>query len=205
MSLFGASMKLNAKQLRNYQPSAISRQSAKKNDIYIILDNVLDTYNVGALFRLADAVAAEKVFLCGETETPPNPKIKKASVNTWQWVTWQYAETAVEAINVIASKAKQSRPNHPEQPDEIATPHHGGARDDGVFVVAVEQHEKIVPLSQLKPEFPIAVVIGNETYGVSKEALQLADTIVELPMFGINTSLNVMVSCGIVLYKIIGC
>ncbi|PIR79218.1 MAG: hypothetical protein COU26_02400, partial [Candidatus Levybacteria bacterium CG10_big_fil_rev_8_21_14_0_10_36_30] len=49
----------------------------------------------------------------------------------------------------------------------------------------------------------IALVVGNETDGISKEVLKLCDTIVELPMFGINTSLNVMVSLGIVLYKVI--
>ena len=71
-------MKLNAQQLRTQEPDEKLVKSIRKNPIYIILDNVLDTYNVGAIFRLADAVAAEKVFLCGGTETPPNPKIKKA-------------------------------------------------------------------------------------------------------------------------------
>lgn len=171
-------MKLNAKQLRTQSVDVELARRIQKNPVYIIVDNVLDTYNVGALFRLADAVAVEKIYLCGGTETPPNPKIKKSSVNTWQWVDWEYAKTAVEAIEKIRGQGS------------------------GVSIIAVEQNEKSIPLQELKPEFPVAVIVGNETYGVSKEVLAMADTIVELPMYGINTSLNVMVSCGIVLYKL---
>ena len=54
----------------------------------------------------------------------------------------------------------------------------------------------------MRYEFPLAIVVGNETHGISKEALDMADTIVELPMWGINKSLNVMVSLGIILYEV---
>jgi len=150
----------------------------KKNPITIVLDNVLDTYNVGSIFRLADAVAAEKVILCGETLTPPNSRIKKASINTTGWVDWRYEETAISAI----SKLKTLNPK--------------------LSVVAVEQDNRSMPFHTAKYEFPIAIVVGNETTGVSKEVLDMSDLIVELPMWGINKSLNVMVSCGIILYEI---
>lgn len=172
-------MRLNAKQLRTSEPDPELYKKIQKNPIYIVLDNVYDTYNVGALFRLADAIAAEKIYLCGQTETPPNPRIKKASINTWQWVEWEYVPTAVGAISNI----KFQIPN--------------------VQIVAVEQDAKSIPLAELKPEFPVAVVVGNETFGVSRDVLDMADVIVELPMYGINVSLNVMVSCGIVLYKLV--
>ncbi len=74
-------IKLNADQLRKVKGTRVKRQ-VKKQEIYIVLDNVLDTYNIGAIFRLADAVACKKVILCGGSETPPNPRIKKASINT---------------------------------------------------------------------------------------------------------------------------
>ena len=51
-------------------------------------------------------------------------------------------------------------------------------------------------------EFPLAIVVGHESNGVSKEVLDMVDMIVELPMWGINKSLNVMVSLGIVLYEV---
>ena len=171
-------MKLNARQLRTTLPDPGARAAIAKNPITIILDNVLDTYNVGSIFRLADAVAAEKVILCGETLTPPNSRIKKASINTWGWVDWQYLPTASEAIAQCKAKSATCK------------------------VIAVEQDERSKPFYQVTYDFPLAIVVGHETHGVSKEALDMADAIVELPMWGINKSLNVMVSLGIVLYKI---
>ena len=171
-------MKLNAKQLRTTAVDPEVAKSIKKNPITIFLDNVLDTYNVGSIFRLADAVAAEEVILCGETLTPPNSRIKKASINTWQWVNWQYAESATAAISKIKDQKSKMK------------------------IIAVEQDSRSKPFYEVKYEFPLAIVVGNETHGISKEVLDAADMIVELPMWGINKSLNVMVSCGIVLYEI---
>jgi tRNA G18 (ribose-2'-O)-methylase SpoU len=173
-----AMLKLNAKELRTSSVDEVEKKLLKKNPVYIIVDNVLDTYNVGSIFRLADAIAAEKVFLCGETLTPPNSRIKKASINTWQWVEWEHFSSAKEAIE----KLKSQIPN--------------------LSVVAVEQDARSKAFKEVTYQFPVAIVVGNETTGVSKDVLDLADTIVELPMWGINKSLNVMVSLGIVLYEI---
>lgn len=174
-------MKLGAQDLRNTNPTPeqIEQIKKKRNEIYIVLDNVLDTYNIGAIFRLADAVGAKKVYLCGETETPPNSRIMKASVNTWQWIEWQYASTAVEAIKSLKLKVQSLK------------------------TVAIEQSEKSLPYDQADYSLPIALVVGHETEGVSKEVLDICDEIVELPMLGVNRSLNVMVSLGIVLYKVV--
>lgn len=170
-------MKLNAYKLRRTSASEKDKRIAKKNEIYIVLDNVLDTYNVGAVFRLADAVAAKKVLLCGHTETPPNSRIKKASINTTEWVEWEYRKIAVEALRELKTKNQKLK------------------------TIAIEQAPKSIPYTEANYEFPIALIVGNETHGVSKEVLTVADQIVELPMFGINISLNVMVSLAIILYK----
>jgi 23S rRNA (guanosine2251-2'-O)-methyltransferase len=170
-------VKLNAQELRTQKPNIELKKAIKKSPIYIVLDNVLDTYNVGAIFRLADAIAAQKIFLCGETETPPNPKIKKASINTWQWVDWEYVSSTFQAVSDLKSQV------------------------NGLSIISVEQHDGSKTLSRFKPEFPLVLIVGNETYGISKEVLSLSDHIIELPMMGINKSLNVMVSCGIVLYR----
>src|SRR5687767_9453673 len=98
-------VKLNAKQLRKTKVKS-QKLKIKRNDIYIILDNVLDTYNIGSIFRLADAVGAKAIYLCGGTETPPNPRIKKASINTTQIVDWQYFETTEEGIKDLRFKIK---------------------------------------------------------------------------------------------------
>lgn len=165
--------------LRNSKRNEKKFKKIKRNPIYIVLDSVLDTYNVGAIFRLADAVAAEKIILCGETETPPNTRIKKASINTTEWVDWSYTSTAVEALQELKSQNSK------------------------IKIIAIEQDSRSIPFQEAEYSFPIALVVGHETHGVSKEVLDICDQIVELPMYGINTSLNVMVSLGIVLYQII--
>ena len=171
-------IKLGAKELRLKKSSDEERRMVRKNPVYIILDNVLDTYNIGAIFRLADAVAATKIYLCGQTETPPNHRIKKASVNTTEWVEWEYYASANEAISNLKSQISN------------------------IQVVAIEQAKGSVPYDKTEYTFPIALVVGHESDGVSKEALEACDKIVELPMWGVNISLNVMVSLGLVLYHV---
>jgi len=172
-------MKFNAQELRTNPVDADVIQGINKNPITIVLDNVLDTYNIGSIFRLADAVAVEKVYLCGATETPPNTRIKKASINTWQWVNWEYAPDTKTLIKNLKSQKSN------------------------LTVVAIEQDARSIPFGKATYSFPIAIVVGNETHGISKEVLHEVDTIIELPMFGVNTSLNVMVTTGIVLYDIV--
>ena len=171
-------LKLNARELRTSSPDHSDTKSLKRNPITIVLDNVLDTYNVGSIFRLADAVAAEKVYLCGETLSPPNSRIKKASVNTWQWVNWEHVDNAVVAINLFRSNYIVGK------------------------VFAVEQDIQSTPFDTVKYSLPIAIVVGNETHGISQEVLEKVDKIVEIPMWGVNKSLNVMVSLGIILYQV---
>jgi tRNA G18 (ribose-2'-O)-methylase SpoU len=171
-------IKLKAAQLRLSQPTPEEFAKIKKNPIYIIVDNVLDTYNIGAIFRLADAVAVEKVYLCDQTETPPNHRIKKASINTTEWVTWEYVPDTKDALK----KLREEVP--------------------GIQIVAVEQNEKSVPYNSIDYTFPLALVIGHETDGVASDVLDMCDYIAEMPMWGVNVSLNVMVSLGIMLYEV---
>lgn len=170
-------MKLNAKQLRVTRPTGEELANIKRKPIYLVLDNVLDTYNVGSLFRLADAIAAQEVILCGGTERPPSSRIHKAAVGTEEWVPWKYVERADEEIKRL--------------------------RDEGVKIVVVEQDKRAVKLSDLVAEMPVAIVVGHETEGVSKEILNMADVIAEIPMFGVNRSLNVHVAAAVVIYKLL--
>ncbi len=171
-------VKLNAKQLRKGTGYRV-QGTVKRNEIYIVLDNVLDTYNIGSIFRLADAVAAKKIYLCGGTETPPNHRIKKASINTTEVVEWEYFETALEAVSRVKREAKR------------------------VKIIAIEQSPKSIQYNTFEYKLPICLVVGHESNGVSREVLEISDAIVEIPMFGVNISLNVVVSLGIVLYEVI--
>lgn len=170
---------MGAKVLRKTKPKEGELSSIKRNPIYLVLDRVLDTYNIGSIFRLADAIAAEKVFICGESEYPPSSRIHKAAIGTEEWVAWEKGDSATDIVKSL--------------------------KKEGVQVVAIEQDSRSVPFSTLPSliKFPIALVVGHETDGVSKEVLDEADVIVELPMFGVNKSLNVWGSCAIVAYKVI--
>lgn len=169
--------KLNAKELRKTPPKEDDLKEIKRNPIYIVADKVFDTYNIGSLFRLADAISAEKLFLCGDMEYPPSSKIHKSAVGTEEWVPWKKKDSVLEVIKDLKLK--------------------------GVQIISVEQDERSVGYKTLKPNFPCAIVVGHETDGVSKEVLDLSDIIVELPMFGVNKSFNVWGSAAIIAYKIL--
>ena len=171
--------KLKPIELRNMTPNKEQLKNLKRSGIYLVLDDIMDTYNVGGIFRLADAIAANKVFLCGVTEAPPNIKVKRASVNTWQWVDWEKKDSAVDAI-------KQLRKEVP-----------------GIKIIAVEQDDKSVSFNEADYQTPVALVVGNETRGVNKKAIKKCDATVEMPMLGVNTSLNAIVALSIIAYKTI--
>ena len=170
----------DSKYLRKNPPKVDDLKHIKRNPIYFVLDNVLDTYNIGSIFRLGDATAVEKIYICGQhSEYPPSSRIHKAAVGTEEWVPWEHHDSTIELVN----KLKQ----------------------DGVQIIAVEQDPRSVNYTLLSTRFtlPCALIVGHETTGVSKEVLDAADLIVELPMFGINKSINVWGSLAIISYKII--
>lgn len=173
--------KLGAEILRVKTPTEEELEKVRKTrqEIYIVLDNVLDTYNIGSIFRLADAVGAKKILLCKGSETPPNTRIQKSSVGTWQWVEWEYFEKTTDAIENLKSKIPS------------------------IKIIGVELDARAIDYTKADYNLPIALVVGHESDGISKEVLDMCDTIVELPQMGINKSLNVMVSLGIVLYEVL--
>lgn len=174
-------MRLNAKQLREADILEVGEISKKivRKPIYFILENIYDTYNVGGLFRLADALAVSKIYICGQMETPPNHRIKKASIGTYKVVPWEYRQSSKEAI------------------DELRKSQDTNSK---IQIIAVEQDKKAVDYRKIDYSFPVALVLGNETSGVLPETLKLCDKIAEIPMWGINKSLNVIVSAAIVGY-----
>lgn len=169
--------KLNAQQLRESDPSKKEVEKIERNPVYLVLDRIIDTYNIGSLYRLADAIGAEKMYLCGDMEYPPNTRIHRAAVGTENWVPWEKTPSTLETIKELKNK--------------------------GVQIIIVEQAEKSISYEDLKPEFPCAIVIGNEMGGIEKEVLNEADLIVELPMHGINKSFNVWGSAAVIAYKIL--
>ncbi|HTK03715.1 MAG TPA: TrmH family RNA methyltransferase, partial [Alphaproteobacteria bacterium] len=129
-------LKFNAKQLRITPPTSDELKAIKRNPIYLVLDNVIDTYNIGSIFRLADAIAAEKVYICGtDAEYPPNSRIHKAAVGTEEWVSWARYNSAPDAIKELKSK--------------------------NIQIIAVEQDKRSIDYRLLTTDlvtFPVAIV-----------------------------------------------
>ena len=171
--------KLNSHQLRSSRMGESKKLQRKINrhPIVLVLDNVLDTYNIGCFFRLADAIAAKKVYLCGPTVTPPNIKIHRASVGTWKWIPWQHFSSTLDCLKELKRQNYQ--------------------------LVACEQAKKSIDYRKAIYKKPTALILGSESNGVGDKVLKKCDLTVEIPMYGVNRSLNVLVAASVLSYSIV--
>ena len=153
-------------------------QQAEKMPLIVVLDDVRSLYNVGSVFRTADAFRVEAVYLCGITATPPHQEIHKTALGAEDSVRWRYFKTAEEAVAEL--------------------------QKDGYKVYAVEQAEGSTK-APLKPlplgEGAYAVVLGNEVKGVHQSVIDKCDDCLEIPQFGTKHSMNVSVTAGIVIWE----
>ncbi|NML65730.1 RNA methyltransferase [Hymenobacter sp. RP-2-7] len=154
-------------------------QQTPKSPVVLVLDNVRSLHNVGAVFRTADAFALEKLYLCGVTGRPPHREITKTALGSTESVAWEHAPTTLGAARQLKAAGYQ--------------------------LVAVEQTTASVPLPQFRPApgQPLALVLGNEVFGVDDEVLALCDAAVEIPQLGTKHSLNVSVAAGVVLWDVL--
>lgn len=149
-----------------------------KLPVTVILDNIRSCHNTGSVFRTADALLIEKIWLCGITATPPDKEIHKTALDAEKTVVWEYTNHCADAIDRL---------------------HNLGYR-----IYAVEQVENSIPLPSFFPAAGerIALVFGNEVKGVQQEVIDKCDGAIEIPQYGTKHSLNVSVSAGIVLWDI---
>lgn len=154
----------------------MSGKIKKANPFYIVCDNIRSLQNIGSIFRTADALAIDKIFLCGICGKPPHPRISKTALGAENWLPWEHHWQTWRVIDWL--------------------------KQEKVFIVALEQTKKSTPYHKFKPSFPMALVMGNEIKGVSPSVLKRADKIISLPMFGKKESLNVAVAFGIAAYEI---
>ncbi|MCX7996635.1 MAG: hypothetical protein N2691_02635 [Patescibacteria group bacterium] len=193
-------MRLNAKQLRDLRDEDAIGQftQRERNPLYILLENVYDTYNIGGIFRLSDALNVQQLLLAGEMETPPNSRIMKASIGTYKIVPWEYHPSATAAIAAL-------RRRHPEGIRVVAVEQDARAVDYRGYDYA-DREWRAIRKDQQAPApapRPICLVAGNETFGVLPETRALCDSVLEIPMWGVNKSLNVIVALAIVGYRAI--
>lgn len=149
----------------------------------IILYNIRSAYNVGAIFRTADAAGVEKIYLSGFTPMPidrfgrERNDIKKSSLGAEKTVAWEQKTRILPLIKKL--------------------------KDDGFLIVGVEQAENARDYKAVKLNKPTALIFGNEVSGLSQKILGACDIIAEIPLRGKKESLNVAVATGIALFRML--
>jgi 23S rRNA (guanosine2251-2'-O)-methyltransferase len=153
-------------------------KEAQKIPVVVVLENIRSAYNVGSVFRTADAFLLEGIYICGYSAYPPHKEIKKTALGAEDTVHWKHFKTAKEAIEDL--------------------------RTNGYAVYAVEQVESSIMLHQFnQPNQKIAVVLGNEVTGVEQSTIEICDGCIEIPQLGMKHSLNIAVAAGVVLWEFV--
>lgn len=153
-----------------------SFKTAEKTPLVIVMDNIRSLNNIGSVFRTSDAFLIEKIYLCGITATPPHNDIRKTALGSTESVDWEYCENTLKVVNIL--------------------------KKDNYRIVSIEQAEKAIMLDEfnLSQAEKYALVFGNEVKGVSQEVVNASDFVIEIPQFGTKHSLNIAVSCGVVVW-----
>ena len=161
-------------ELKNIFISTLHHKEMK--EFYVICDNIRSLENIGSIFRTADALGVDKIFLCGISGKPPHHKISKTALGAEETIHFEHHKQ----IGRLIDKLKKQK----------------------IQIIALEQNKKAIEYTKFKSKFPLALIIGNEVKGVSKSVLYKADKIIYLPMQGSKESLNVSVAFGVAGYYI---
>ena len=154
-------------------------KQAEKNPIIIILDNIRSVYNVGSIFRTADAFLIEGICICGYSPTPEHKQMAKTALGATDTVDWIHYPNALEAVQELKQK--------------------------GYTVFAIEQAVGSISLEkfQANNHSKIAVIMGNEVEGVQQSLIEACDGCIEIPQLGMKHSLNVSTVAGVILWKLV--
>ncbi|WP_298894669.1 TrmH family RNA methyltransferase [uncultured Psychroserpens sp.] len=145
--------------------------------ITLVCEHVTNAPNIGSLFRTADAFGIEQIIFCGE-HIPLGRKMMKTSRATEKSVKY---EVKANASDVVLS-----------------------LKNSGYFIVALEitTNSKALVDYIFPKDTPIALVIGDENFGVSEAILNTCDATIHIDMYGQNSSMNVVQATSITLYEI---
>lgn len=156
---------------------------AEKTKTSLIIHDIRSAYNVGSIFRTADAAGVDCLYLTGFTPTPidrfgrDRKDIQKSALGAEKTVHWEQKTRVIALIKKL--------------------------KKEGFFVVAVEQASHARDYKTIKINHPIVFIFGNEVSGLSQKILNECDIIAEIPMSGKKESLNVSVAAGIALFRIL--
>ena len=153
--------------------------AAEKTPLVVVLDHVRSLYNVGSIFRTADAFRLAGLCLCGITAVPPHPEIHKTALGAEDSVDWKYFKDTLDAVKWL--------------------------KDSGYEVLAVEQCEGSTILNDfnVEPGKRYAIILGNEVKGVQQSVVDECEGCLEIPQYGTKHSMNVSVTAGIVIWELV--
>ena len=152
-------------------------KKSEKIPLIVILDNIRSMNNFGSIFRTCDAFVVEKLYLCGITAKPPHKDIAKTALGATESVDWEYVENVVELVQHL--------------------------KQDNIKVYLIEQTDHSILLNQFQfPEKKMAIVLGNEVFGVTDALLPICDAAIEIPQLGTKHSLNVTIAAGILIWEV---
>lgn len=169
------------RKLKNSELGRLNVEDFKKSEkipLIVILDNIRSLNNIGSVFRTSDAFLIEKIYLCGITAQPPHKEIHKTALGATESVAWEYVEDTLSLVQKL--------------------------KEENVLVASIEQAESSTMLQDFTIEAnqKYAIVMGNEVKGVQQEVVSASNYCIEIPQFGTKHSLNISVSCGVVLWDL---
>jgi tRNA G18 (ribose-2'-O)-methylase SpoU len=169
--------KLSYQEITSRRLTVEEQQLVKRFPLLTLLDNIRSLYNVGAIFRTADAVRLDKLYLTGITAFPPRKEIDKTALGAVNTVPWEYQSDALPVIQDL--------------------------KRIGTRIVVLEHTSDSQPYMEYQPTFPVCLIVGNEVFGVQEQLVEVADAAIEIPMYGSKQSLNVSIAYGIVIYQLL--
>lgn len=194
------------RKLRTIEMNRLSVEEFKEADklpLIVVLDDVRSLYNVGSVFRSADAFRVEAVYLCGITATPPNAEIHKTALGGEDSVDWRYFERTEDAVEelhrqgvfVYSVEQVEGSTKLQELNTQHSNPHHSSSNNSS-------HNTSSTPITQHStPNTCYAIIMGNEVKGVKQSVVDMSDGCLEIPQFGTKHSLNVSVTTGIVIWE----
>jgi len=150
-------------------------QYGREMTIAFLLQDWDDPYNVGGMFRVADAVGAKELIMTGHTPLPPHPQIHVTSMGHHRRIPFRYFERHEEAVARL--------------------------KLEGYHLVAIEMTTDSVHYKDYTYPERVCFVVGNEVNGVYNKVLAMCDGAVFIPMAGKGKSLNVVVAAAVVAFE----
>ena len=182
-------------------------KASEKMPLIVVLDDVRSMYNVGSVFRTADAFRVEAIYLCGITAQPPHPEIHKTALGAEDTVAWQYFPTALDAVHALKQQGytvysiEQCEGSTPLQTlQTLPSPSLQGGGGISANEDTNEQSNYSLPAGRVRGG-SFALILGNEVKGIHQEVVDASDGCIEIPQYGTKHSLNVSTTAGIVIWE----